>query len=144
MSTRIKTGTAMAVVVAAVALPGAALAGGSNYSGPVKETPQGSVKFKIKGKKVEKVTNVSALFIPAQCSGDNNPEIDVNPQGSAKVEKNKFHFKASSAFDSFVFDGKLRKQGKLATGTLRYKGFVSVDGSPEGCDTGTLRWSAER
>lgn len=141
MSTRIRTATTIAAVAAAVALPGAAVAGGSNLEGPVKKTPKGSVEFKATGKKVSKI---KAFSLPANCSGGKKIQGSISPPGSAKINGGNFSYSYSSGnFDRFEFEGKLNEKAKKGKGTVSFAGFVDVGGKSTYCSTGTLKWSAK-
>lgn len=134
----------VALVITALALPAMALATKRAYHGPAGPGGASTVGLGVQFEK-GKPTAMTAFEwhnIPAQCSGYAPTATSDKVKKALPIgRKRKFHGSAkfSGGQATAVLSGKVSRNGKRVTGTLRIRGSLS------GCtsaDTGVVDWTA--
>jgi hypothetical protein len=133
-------------LIVALAFPATIIAGIRHFEGTVDEG--GTTRFvtKVRHGETIKVKRFVFNHVPMQCDDGASTVGDAGtPPPAMRVNsKHKFHgnFTSGGGHRHLHIDGKLRRHGRKAKGTLRVRG--DFGGGATNCDTGTDHWSAKR
>jgi hypothetical protein len=147
-----RRGALIAAVVAALAAPSALASPNTLFKGAVTADENSKLTFKVikneNGKRrvdVPKMKQVNAICV----SGPEEIDVTFGSIKTARISKDgEFDFDNSGVDDEghkYVAYVRGEISGKAASGNLRFQGPTAFkDGSTQNCDTGELKWTAEK